>query len=141
MFDIVLLLEPTSPLREVIDIQLALRQMVQARADAIVSVCRAVSTHPAFMFRTTRRGRLKSFMPTSPTGLRRQEIEPMFYLDGSLYASTVKALRKQSSFYHDDTLAYEVSKWKAIEIDDIDDFQMIEAIVKHKISQWIIKPD
>jgi len=132
VFDIVLLMEPTSPLREVADIQVALRRMVDTGATAIVSVCRAESTHPAFMFRSNDKGRLKPFLSTSPTGLRRQEIEPMFYLDGTLYASTVEALRQRRSFYHEDTLAYEVPKWKALEIDDIEDFQMVEAIAKYK---------
>jgi CMP-N,N'-diacetyllegionaminic acid synthase len=132
VFDIVLLLEPTSPLREVADIQVALRRMVYTGAAAIVSVCRAESTHPAFMFRTTAQGRLEPFMSASPAGIRRQEIEPLFYLDGSLYASTVESLRKQRSFYHEDTLAYEVSKWKALEIDDNDDFEMVEAIARYK---------
>lgn len=132
VFDIVLLLEPTSPLREVADIQVALRRMVDTGAAAIVSVCRAESTHPAFMFRTNAQGRLEPFMFAFPAGIRRQEIEPLFYLDGSLYASTVEALRKQRSFYHEDTLAYEVSKWKALEIDDIDDFEMVEAIAIYK---------
>ena len=132
VFDIVLLLEPTSPLRETADIQVALQRMVATGAAAIVSVCRAESTHPAFMFRTTGQGCLEPFMSVSPTGVRRQEIEPLFYLEGSLYASTVEALRKRRSFYHKDTLAYEVAKWKALEIDDIEDFQMVEAIAKYK---------
>lgn len=132
VFDIVLLLEPTSPLREVADIQVALQRMVDTGAAAIVSVCRAESTHPAFMFRTTGQGRLEPFMSASPTGVRRQEIEPLFYLEGTLYASTVEAIRERRSFYHEDTLAYEVAKWKALEIDDIEDFQMVEALAKYK---------
>ncbi|XDZ70392.1 acylneuraminate cytidylyltransferase family protein [Alphaproteobacteria bacterium LSUCC0744] len=131
-FDIVLLLEPTSPLREVSDIQTALQLLIDMNASAIVSVCRAESTHPAFMFRVTARGRLEPFSSASPTGIRRQEIEPLFYLDGTVYASRVESLRKQRSFYHEDTLAYEVSKWKALEIDDIDDFEMAEAIAIYK---------
>ena len=131
-FDIVLLLEPTSPLREVVDIEAALRSMAEMKASAVVSVCRAESTHPAFMFRITENGRLDHFLSLSPSGVRRQEIEPLFYLDGTLYASTVDALRQQRSFYHEDTLAYEVSKWKALEIDDIEDFEMIEAIAMYR---------
>lgn len=132
VFDIVLLLEPTSPLREASDIRLALQRMVDKGASAIVSVCRAESTHPAFMFRATGQGRLESFTFNSPAGVRRQEIEPLFYLEGTLYASTVESLRDRRSFYHDDTLAYEVAKWKALEIDDIEDFQMVEAIAKYR---------
>lgn len=132
IFDVVILLEPTSPLRDVQDIDLALQHLVDAKASSIVSVCRAEATHPAFMFKATSQGRLKPFLSSPPTSLRRQQIEPMFYLDGSLYASRVKALRTKKSFYHNDTIAHEVSKWKAIEIDDIEDFQMTEAIIKYK---------
>ena len=125
-------MEPTSPLREVEDIQEALRRLSDMDASAIVSVCRVESSHPAFMFHITKNNRLDPFLSVAPTGLRRQEIESLFYLDGSLYASTVSSLRKQRSFYHNDTLAYEVSKWKALEIDDIQDFEMIEAIALYK---------
>lgn len=131
-FEIVLLLEPTSPLREVSDIQTALQRMIDKSATAIVSVCRAEATNPTFMFRTTDQGRLEPFMSASPTGVRRQDVEVLYYIEGTLYASTVVGLRERLSFYHDDTLAYEVAKWKALEIDDIEDFELAEAIARYK---------
>jgi len=132
VFDIVVLLEPTSPLREPQDIHGALEKMLAADAGAVVSVCRAESTHPAFMFRQGEDFRLSPFLERSPTGLRRQEIEPLFFLDGTVYASRIDVLRTKRSFYHSDTVAYEVPKWKSLEIDDLDDFQMVEALAKHK---------
>lgn len=132
VFDIVLLLEPTSPLREVGDIQLALQRMLDMRATSIVSVCQAEAAHPAFMFRTTGEGRLEAFMPALPNGLRRQDIEPLFYPEGSFYISTVKALRDRRSFYHEDTILYVLPKWKALEIDDIFDFQIVEAVAYYR---------
>lgn len=130
-FDIVVLLEPTSPLREPDDIRAALDKMLTAGAGAVVSVCRAESAHPAFMFRQGEDSRLRPFMERPPTGLRRQEIEPLFFLEGTVYASRIDVLRENRSFYHNDTVAYEVPKWKFLEIDDIDDFQMVEALAKH----------
>ena len=56
----------------------------------------------------------------------------MYFLEGTIYASRVNVLKERRSFYHDDTIAYEVPKWKSIEIDDLEDFLMVEAIVKHK---------
>lgn len=132
VFDVVLLLEPTSPLREVSDIGNALARMLETGAGAIVSVCRAESTHPAFMYRCGDDARLAPFMNRQPTGLRRQEIEPLFFLEGTLYASRVDVIRERRSFYHDDTVAYEVPKWKSVEIDDMDDFLMAEALAKYK---------
>lgn len=131
-FDSVVLLEPTSPLRDATDIDRSLAKMIEANARAIVSVCRAESSHPAFVFRQTFDGHLVPFMERSPTGVRRQEIEPMYFLDGSIYASEVQALRERRSFYHSDTIAYEVPKWKSFEIDDIEDFEIVEALASYK---------
>ncbi len=131
-FDIVVLLEPTSPLRDSSDIDQALQNMADSRSSAIVSVCRAESSHPAFVFRQSTDGHLIPFMERPPTGLRRQELEPMFFLDGSIYASEVQTLRERRSFYHSETSAYEVPKWKSFEIDDLEDFQIVEALANYK---------
>lgn len=132
VFDLVVLLEPTSPLREASDIDRGVSLMLSSRAGAVVSVCQAECTHPAFVYRQGRNARLVPFLDRQPTGLRRQEIEPVFFLEGTLYASRVDVLKAKRSFYHDDTIAYEVPKWKSIEIDDIDDFMMVEALAKYR---------
>lgn len=131
-YDLVVLLEPTSPLRESSDIEAAIELLAVSGAGAVVSVCRAESLHPAFMYRRDAGGRLRPFLDRQPTGLRRQEIEPLYFLEGSVYVSRIDMLRERRSFYHDDTVAYEVPKWKSLEIDDLDDFLMIEALLKHK---------
>lgn len=131
-FDIVVLLEPTSPLREASDIQAGVSLLLSSRAGSVVGVCRAESTHPAFMYRQGGDGRLAPFLDVQPTGLRRQDIEPVFYLEGSLYVSWIDVFRHRRSFYHDDTVGYEVPKWKSIEIDDMTDFVMAEAVARHK---------
>ena len=130
--DLVVLLEPTSPLREAVDIDAALARLVETGATAVVSVAQAGSAHPAFVFRQDSGGRLSPFLERPPTGLRRQDIEPVYYLDGSLYASRVGALRRRRSFYHDDTVAYEIAKWKSPEIDDLDDFIVVEALMARR---------
>lgn len=131
-FDIVVLLEPTSPLREPSDIDIGVQKMIDTRAEAVVSVCRAECTHPAFMFRKKEDSRLVPYMGAQPTGLRRQDIESVYFLEGTLYASRVEVLKAKRSFYHEGTVAFEVPKWKSLEVDDIDDFCMIEALAKQK---------
>jgi CMP-N,N'-diacetyllegionaminic acid synthase len=131
-YDVVVLLEPTSPLRESVDIEAALELMAEQHAGAVVSVCRAESLHPAFMYRRNADGRLQPFLERQPTGLRRQEIEPLYFLEGTVYASRIDVLRARRSFYHADTVGYEVPRWKSLEIDELDDFLMVEALLKHK---------
>ena len=59
---------------------------------------------------------------------RRQDIEPLFVLDGTLYISTVEALRREQGFCHARTLGYVTARHKAHEVDDLVDFICIEAI-------------
>ena len=61
--------------------------------------------------------------------MRRQDIKPLYYLEGSIYISKVSVLLKKKSFYHKKTQAFQVEKWKSLEIDDIDDFNLAKFYV------------
>ena len=136
-YEFIVLIEPSSPLREPQDIDAAMRQMVDAGGDAIVSVCRAEVEHPAFMYRRDDGGRLKPFLGGHSHVPRRQDTEPVFFAEGTVYASRIAALRERRTFYHEDTLGYEVQRWKSPEIDDIIDFLLVEAIMRHRgIDKW-----
>ena len=127
------LLEPTSPLREAADIDLALRRLIDTGAVSIVGVARAGSVHPAFMYRSGADGRLLPFLPVPDReSLRRQDTEPVFFLEGTVYASRLPDLIERGGFYHADCVGYEVPKWKSPEVDDIIDFLLVEAIMKHR---------
>jgi N-acylneuraminate cytidylyltransferase/CMP-N,N'-diacetyllegionaminic acid synthase len=129
------LLEPTSPLTEPQDVDAALEALVQRKkdADAVVSVTRLISAHPDFVVRIDDCGLLR---PTSASSFgllpRRQDIEPRYALDGSLYISRVEALRRERSFCHERTLPYVAARFKSFEIDDLLDFYCIEAILAHR---------
>ncbi|MEC5396313.1 acylneuraminate cytidylyltransferase family protein [Uliginosibacterium sp. H1] len=130
-FDLIALLEPTSPLRETKDIDSALALMRDSRADSVVSVCSAESIHPAFMFGMSDRGLLHSTQPGGFKVLRRQELEPLFFLEGTMYASRIDTLLADRTFCQANTAGYEVPKWKSPEIDDIVDFLHVESIMTH----------
>lgn len=132
-FDIVVLLEPTSPQRDWGDIEQALDLLIKSGASSVVGVTQAQESHPDFMYCLQGDLKLKPFIKkVGSAHIRRQDIEPLYYLEGSIYISFVHILRERRSFYHEDTVGYEVPKWKSLEIDDLDDFIMIEALLKHK---------
>lgn len=130
LFDIVVLLEPTSPLRQTEDIDNALDLMSKNNFNSVVSCCRVESLHPSFMFHLGADGCLHSFTGIQPNSLRRQDIEPIYFVEGTIYCSLVSSLRQERGFYHKKTLGYVVPKWKSLEIDDLDDFIMVEALMK-----------
>ena len=135
VYDYLLLLEPTSPLTEANDIDAALALLDARRdiADAMVGVTPMVSTHPAFAVRLSGQGLLQPFAAPSFGQLpRRQDTEPLYSLDGSLYISSIDALRRDRGFCHARTLPYVTPRWKSFEVDDLVDFICIEAILAHR---------
>lgn len=129
-YDYLVLLEPTSPLREAADIDAALA-LLDARDDAesIVAVSTVETQHPEFLVRTGDRGLLVPYLREQVRVLRRQELDHLQYLCGTIYASRVDALRQRQTFYHERTLPYPIAKHKAHEIDDLCDFVVVEALL------------
>lgn len=136
-FDYIILLEPTSPLREVSDIDRAIELLFKhPSAQSIVGVCKTESQNPAFLIKLNTSKLIESYNNRSFSPLRRQEIEEIFFFEGTIYISQTQALLEHQNFYHSQTLGYEVPKWKSLEVDDEDDFVMIEAMMR----KYIVKP-
>lgn len=134
-YEYLVLLEPTSPLTEASDIDAALEALDAQReiADAMVGVTPMVSIHPAFAVRLSGQGLLQPYAAPSFGQLpRRQDTEPLYSMDGSLYISSVASARRERAFCHLRTLPYVTPRWKSFEVDDLVDFICIEAILAHR---------
>jgi CMP-N,N'-diacetyllegionaminic acid synthase len=131
-FDYIVLLEPTSPLRESSDIDKAIEMLLNSKADSIVGICKTESQNPAFLVLKDSNNYIRGYENNKIKVLRRQEIKDVFFLEGSVYISKTDVYLKKKTFYHENTIGYEVPKYKSLEIDDIYDFIMVEAIMKFK---------
>lgn len=131
-YDLFVLIEPTSPLRDAADIDLAIEALLSSDKTSLVSVSKAEDQHPNFMFRMYADGALTPWSDEEFVPLRRQEVSPAFFLEGSIYISQVDKFRATKTFCHDQTLGFELPKWKSIEVDDIWDFVCAEAILKYR---------
>ncbi len=132
-FDYTVLLEPTSPLRTAEDVdKVILRLFENLEATAAVGICKTESQNPAFLVKKTPKDFLVGYKNFDMRVLRRQDIEDVYYFEGSVYVSDTIELLAKNSFYHDKTLGHEFPKWKSIEIDDLDDFVMAEALMVNK---------
>lgn len=128
-YDLLVLLEPTSPLREPDDIDRALEVLLgQTDAQSIVGVAKAEASHPAFLLRREDQF-LKPYSSQEFGAIRRQEINDLFFLEGTVYVSWIDALRSRRSFYHQRTMPFEVPKYKSFEVDDLTDFIIVEALM------------
>jgi CMP-N,N'-diacetyllegionaminic acid synthase len=134
-YDYFVLLEPTSPLTEASDIDAALRSLATCRdvADAIVGVAELSTSHPAFAVnRDEASGRITPYIGADFDRLpRRQDLNPVFALDGSLYISDITTYRERLGFCHGRTLGHPMARHKSLEVDDLVDFICIQALIDH----------
>ncbi len=130
-FDYIMLLEPTSPLREVEDIDTAFERLMNTKdAKSIVGISHVEAQHPSFCVTLNEGGFLNS--KNDFVVLRRQEIDDLYYYEGSVYISEVEKYKEKRNFYHANTLGQIMPKWKSFEIDEIVDFIIAEALLKNK---------
>lgn len=128
-FDYLILLEPTSPLREPGDIDLLLEKLVAKEADSIVSVGEA-ATHPSIVKRLVG-DILQPFFPLPLTN-RCQDNEPAYFPYGVGYAARTDVLRRERTFYINGASWYPIKRYQCYEIDDLYDFLCVEAIMRQE---------
>ncbi len=131
-FDVVILLEPTSPLRKDEDIDNAIKLFLKNynKADSLVSMGEVHLENPFITLKI----KGKYARPIFKTNFsQRQKLEKSYFPYGVIYLSKVKALRKYKKFYQKKTIPYLIERWQNYEIDDIFDFLCVKAILKQKL--------
>ena len=111
----ILLLQPTSPLRRVIDIENIINLREKNKRESAVSVS-TVNQYPRWMF-SIKKGFMYNFSKEKNIFKRRQELEELFILNGALYLSSKKHLIGNKSFISEETLPYVMPEEYSIDID------------------------
>ena len=133
-FDFVFMLEPTSPLTDSKDLRRAMDLLIEnfAEFDSLVSVCQSISGHPDFTFSLDKKNGLKSINQQKWAVKRRQEISPLYFIEGSLYLSKVESFKETIAFVQDRTFGMKMPRENSFEIDDELDFCILDAIMGYK---------
>jgi CMP-N-acetylneuraminic acid synthetase len=133
-FDAVVLLEPTAPLRVAEDIDAALDMLQTSDVDSVVSVCRVEAPHPFKMQRVVN-GRLKPWQEDQwREGRTRQELPPVYFLNGAVYATRANVLREAGSLWGAETGALIMPLERSVNIDSILDVALAEVFLKARMS-------
>jgi CMP-N,N'-diacetyllegionaminic acid synthase len=126
-FDILLVLQPTSPFRRVSEVELVVRMCAEAAGAPVVAFAPARS-HPAWCF-TVEEGRARPFIEGSGTAMRSQDLPEAFEISGSLYAVATGVYAQTKSFFTPETRALVLhERHLAVDIDDEFDWLVAEAV-------------
>lgn len=132
--DIVLTLQPTSPLRSAADIAAALRMLELSGADSVVSVNEvAAHAHPMRMLHVDGSGFATLFVSGQPVKRRinrRQDLPQAWVMNGAIYACRTEILfAAEPSMYGDRVVAYPMPPERSISIDDLEDWAAAERAI------------
>ncbi len=116
-------LQPTSPFRSSADIEEAGLRLEQTGADAVVSLV-APDKHPFWMKRLAADGRLMDLFPRDEVPSRRQDLPPVYALNGALYLIRCAVLLEQHTLFPANTVGYIMPRERSLDIDSIWDLKL-----------------
>lgn len=127
--DVLVLLQPTSPLRRPEHIRDAVAMLRDTQADSVVSVVE-LPRHlsPDYVMRIED-GRLRSFFPDGARFTRRQDARPAYSRDGTVYACWRRTIERFGSIYGDDCRPLLVDARESLSIDSPADWDVAERLL------------
>jgi len=124
--DIVVLLQPTSPLRRAEHIDSAVDLLLESGADTVVSVVTVPHNfNPAAVMRLDEQGFLTPF-EAGPLILRRQDKPRVYARNGPAVLAIRRETIEQDKLYGDRILPYEMDTASSIDIDTYEDLALAE---------------
>lgn len=134
--DIVVLLQPTAPLRQSHHIDEAIQLLVDGEYDSVVSVA-PIPQHynPHWQF-VVEDGQLQVFTgePLSEIVTRRQDLGTTYTRNGAIYGFQREVLDKTGSIYGNRCAAYLMPAELSINLDTMDDWHALEAYMRSAAS-------
>ena len=121
-YDIIVLLQPTSPMRSAADIDAAIDTMLSAGADSVVSLS-PVTEHPYQMYRIDE-GRPVKFV--EKPRMQRQQFSEVYIANGAVYAARRSVVVEKESFFGGNCVAYVMNDECSVTIDEPSDWTRAE---------------
>lgn len=128
-FDGFISLPATSPLRSVVDVESAIDKLFHSDADICISVTPANRSPYFNMVKQTENGLVELVNTTSVDVVRRQDAPKVFDITTVVYATTPTFVIENYGIFSGKVTSIEVPKSRSVDIDDIFDFKLAEAIL------------
>ena len=127
--DMIVLLQPTSPLRRPDHIRAAVTTLRDTKADSVVTVVE-IPRHlsPDYVMRLDG-GRLQPFLPEGARVTRRQDARPAYSRDGTVYAFWRATIERFGGIYGEDCRPLLIDARESLSIDSPADWDAAERLL------------
>ena len=124
-----MLLQPTSPLRNVADIINSVN-LLKNNATSLVSVNKIDEPHP-FKMKVIYNNRIFPYIPGTDSSVPRQKLQLVYALNGAIYYIKTKTLMKHRTLITPNCIPYIMPSERSININTAEDFIYAEYLI-HK---------
>ena len=132
-YDYIVLLQPTSPLRNEVHIDKAIELLASKDADAVISVC-DMNHNPSWSNTLDESLSMKGFINKNFLNQRSQDMKKYYKLNGAIYiCKTKKLLEEKSFFLKDNIFAFIMSSKSSVDIDKKEDFEFANLYLSKKL--------
>ena len=132
VYDYIMLLQPTSPLRNVADIDGAINQLFERKHNSIISVCEAEHS-PLWTNTLPKNMSMANFLPKEILNARSQDLEKYYKLNGAIYITKVSSIVNAETptfFLSEKASAYLMPMERSVDIDGVMDFYMARILIE-----------
>jgi len=125
-YDYVVLLQPTSPLRNENHIDEAIELLESKEADAIIGVCE-MDHSPLWSNTLPENMNMSGFLRDEVLNKRSQDLEKYYRINGAIYICKTETLLEEKSFFlKDNIFAYQMDRKSSVDIDEEIDFRIAQ---------------
>ena len=130
--DIIVLLQPTSPLRKTSDIDKAIRLFLKGNCYSVISVSQ-IKHPPDWIYKINKKGTLEKYLENKEISSR-QDSPELYDLNGAVFVFDKKKFMKTRKIIEKNSKAYVMSPEHSLDIDSELDLELAELIIKKKFS-------
>ena len=124
--DVIIILQPTSPLRTLDDLNNAIELYLNSQSDSLVSICEVPhNMTPSSILRLKENNLLDPYLSYDENHNLRQ-LKPKFYArnGAAIYIFSYECLINKNSLFGDSVIGYKMDKINSIDIDDEFDWEI-----------------
>ncbi|MBX9769903.1 MAG: acylneuraminate cytidylyltransferase family protein [Candidatus Obscuribacterales bacterium] len=127
-YDYVVLLQPTSPLRTVEDIDGSIGEAINKQSKSVVTISEPEKL-PNWMCTLDENGRLSFLLGQSENTERRQDAKKIYALNGAVFVADCNWLVKSQRLDCEESIGFEMPKERSIDVDDEMDLKICETLL------------